>query len=132
MESGIHIVLKAEELWNIWGFPITNSLLMTWLVMAIVLFFSFFFGRSLKLMPGKLQAGVEYVYEAALGYIAETLEDEKLARQDAERRAAESAEAERQARTEKQGTELDLVTNAIATGPIKPSKTEYNGWMSAV
>ncbi len=53
--------------------------------------------------------------EEGLDKLKKQLEDEKLARQDAERRAAESAEAERQARTEKQGTELDLVTNAIAT-----------------
>lgn len=43
------------------------------------------------------------------------LDDEKQARIDAERRASASAESERQARTENQSTQLDLVTNAIAT-----------------
>jgi hypothetical protein len=53
--------------------------------------------------------------EEGLEKLKKQLEDEKTARADAERRAAEAAESERQARTEKQGTELDLVVNAIAT-----------------
>ena len=53
--------------------------------------------------------------DAGLEKLKKQLEDEKSARIAAERQAAESAEAERQARTENQGTQLDLVTNAIAT-----------------
>ena len=79
-ESAIHVVLKAEELWNIAGFPITNSLLMTWITMAILIVFAFFFGRSLKVVPGKLQAGIEWAFQGVLNYMAETLESEKLAR----------------------------------------------------
>jgi F-type H+-transporting ATPase subunit a len=78
--SGIHVVLKAEEVANILGFPITNSLLLTWITMAILIAFAYFFGKSLKTIPGKLQAGVEWAFEGVIGYMTETLESEKLAR----------------------------------------------------
>ncbi len=65
---------------TIFGFPITNSLIMTWGVMVLVIGFAYFFRRSLKLVPGKLQAGIEYAFEFTLDYMAETLESEDLAR----------------------------------------------------
>ena len=80
MESGIHVVLKAEVLGHLFGFPITNSLLMTWLVMALIIGFAFFFGRSLKMIPGKLQAGIEWAFEGAYAYVVETLGSENFAR----------------------------------------------------
>lgn len=78
--SGIHVVLKAEEVFNFFGFPITNSLLMTWITVAILIIFAFLFRNSLKMVPGKLQAAVEWLFEGVLNYMAETLENEKLAR----------------------------------------------------
>lgn len=53
--------------------------------------------------------------EEGLEKLKKQLDDEKIARADAERRAQESAEAEARAKTEVQGGQLDLVTNAIAT-----------------
>lgn len=80
MQSGITVVLKAEQLGSVFGFPITNSLIMAWVVMALLIGFAFFFGKSLKLVPGKLQAGIEWLFEGALDYMAEVLESEELAR----------------------------------------------------
>lgn len=80
MDSGIHVSLKAETLGHILGFPITNSLVMTWLVMALLIGFAYFFGKSLKMIPGKLQAAVEWGFEGAYAYIAETFESEALAK----------------------------------------------------
>jgi len=78
--SGIHVVLKAEEVFRIFDFPITNSLLMTWVTVAILIGFALFFRSKIALIPGKLQAGVEMLFEGVLNYMTETLEDEKLAR----------------------------------------------------
>ncbi|MEK9161118.1 MAG: F0F1 ATP synthase subunit A [Patescibacteria group bacterium] len=78
--SGIHVVLKAEELFSVWSFPVTNSLLMTWIVVGLLLLFAILFRRKIAMIPGKLQAGVEMLFEGVLNYMAETLEDEKLAR----------------------------------------------------
>lgn len=80
MAGGIHVILKAEELGTLWGIPITNSLVMTWLVMLLLFLFVFVVNRSLRLVPGKLQTALEFGVEGALSYMAETLEDMKLAR----------------------------------------------------
>ncbi len=74
------MVLGAEHIGSVFGFPITNALLMTWLMMAIVIGLAFVFGRSLTLVPGRLQAGVEWAFTGALDYIAEVLGSEDLAR----------------------------------------------------
>lgn len=78
--SGVHVVLKGEPVFDIAGFPITNSLLLAGIVTALLVSFAFFFGRSLKKIPGKFQAAVEWVFEGVLNYMAETLESEKMAR----------------------------------------------------
>lgn len=80
MEHGINVVLKAEQLGTLFGLPITNSLLLTWITMAILIVFAFFFGRSLKMVPGRLQAGIEWAFDGVIGYMAETLESDSLAR----------------------------------------------------
>ncbi len=80
MHEGITVVLKAEQLGSVFGFPITNSLLMAWVVMVFLIGGAYFFGRSLKMVPGKLQAGVEWAFEGALAYMTEVLESEVLAR----------------------------------------------------
>ncbi|MFM2330500.1 MAG: hypothetical protein RLZZ26_7 [Candidatus Parcubacteria bacterium] len=80
MHGGIVVVLKAEQLGSFFGFPITNSLIMAWLVMAIVLIASYFFGRRLSLVPGKVQAGIEWAFEGALAYMTEVLGSDTLAR----------------------------------------------------
>jgi F-type H+-transporting ATPase subunit a len=80
MNGGIHVSLKAEVIGHIFGFAVTNSLLMTWIVMALLIGFAFFFGRNLKMIPGKLQSAIEWLFQGAYDYIAETLESDVLAR----------------------------------------------------
>lgn len=53
---------------------------MAWLVMILLITAAYLLGRSLKLVPGKIQAGAEWVVEGALGYMSEVLESEALAR----------------------------------------------------
>ncbi len=80
MNSGIHVILKAEELGSLWGMPITNSLVMNWILMAILITGAYFIGRSFSLRPSKLHAGVEFVFESAYNYVAELFESDVLAR----------------------------------------------------
>jgi F-type H+-transporting ATPase subunit a len=80
MHSGIEVVLKAEHLGSVFGFPITNSLIMAWVVMALLIGGAYLFSRSLSIVPGRLQATVEWAFEGALAYMAEVLGSEKLAR----------------------------------------------------
>ena len=79
MSGHINVELKAAVLGHILGLPITNSLLMTWLVMFILIVFAFFFGRSLKMVPGKFQAAVEWALSGGMDYVSETFENVKLA-----------------------------------------------------
>jgi F-type H+-transporting ATPase subunit a len=55
----LHISIKAEEVFNIYGFSITNSLLMTWLVMAFLFVISLLVTSNLKKKPGRLQMTFE-------------------------------------------------------------------------
>jgi len=79
MEEGLHITLKSERLFDIFGFPIANSTLTMWVVMAVLLVAAYFIGRSLKLVPGKVQAGVEMFVEYLFGMIQQTLGTRQLA-----------------------------------------------------
>jgi F-type H+-transporting ATPase subunit a len=78
--EGIAVVLKAEQIGSVFGFPITNALLTTWLVMLLLIAGAYFFRRSLRLVPGKFQAGVEWALESAFDYATEVLGSEEQAR----------------------------------------------------
>ena len=80
MEEGIHISLKAEHVTELFGFPITNTLLMSWLAMAILITIAFFAGRTLSKLPGRFQIFFEWLIGALLTYLEETLENKRLAR----------------------------------------------------
>ena len=80
MQTGLHITLAAERLFTLWGIPVTNTVLMTWLVVLGLLIAAFFIGRSLTLVPGRVQSAVEMAYEFVYGYIRDALQSEKLAR----------------------------------------------------
>jgi len=79
-EGGIHIALKAEEVTRFLGVPITNTLLMTWLVMLVLVVVAYFVGNNLKKIPGKTQAFFETLFGFLLDYFEEVLESRELAR----------------------------------------------------
>lgn len=63
----IHIALAPETIAHIGGVPITNSILTTWLLMAVVLILGLILRSNLKLVPGKVQSIfeslTEYLYD---------------------------------------------------------------------
>lgn len=79
-EQGIHISLSAEQIGTLWGIPITNTLLMSFVVFALLATLAFFVRKNLTLIPGRLQTLVETLFVGILNYITETLEDKVLAR----------------------------------------------------
>lgn len=79
MNSGLTITLSAERLFSVFGVPITNSLIAYWLVILGLLVGAFFIGRSLKMSPGKVQAGIEMFFEYVLKMIEDTLGSRALA-----------------------------------------------------
>jgi F-type H+-transporting ATPase subunit a len=56
-----HISLAAEKIGSVFGFPITNSLLATWVVMAILLVFSLLATHNMTLVPRGLQSIAEMI-----------------------------------------------------------------------
>lgn len=79
-ETGIHISLAAEKVGTLFGIPITNTMLMSFVVFLLLALLTFRVRKNLKLVPGRLQTLVETLFVGLLDYMAETLEDEKLAR----------------------------------------------------
>lgn len=75
----IHISLAAEKIGEFAGIPITNTLLMAWVVMGFLLITGFFIGRNVPLTPGKVQLAFEALFDYVLTYMAETFGDRRLA-----------------------------------------------------
>lgn len=57
----LNISLVAEKLVAPWGFPITNSLLATWLTMLVLTIFSLVATRKMSLIPSNVQSTAELV-----------------------------------------------------------------------
>src|SRR5581483_5775257 len=67
MQSGLHISLAAERLGTFWGLPITNSLVMSWAVMGLLMLGAWLVGRSLRITPGPVQNFFEMLMEYMTG-----------------------------------------------------------------
>lgn len=78
--EGIHISLAADRLGEFFGVPLTNSLLLTWVVLGILSIVAIAVGRNIRLIPNRLQSFFETLFETIFGYMAETLESRELAR----------------------------------------------------
>jgi len=57
----LNISLAAEKIGSIFGFPITNSLLATWFVMAVLIVFSLAATRKISLVPSGIQSFAELI-----------------------------------------------------------------------
>lgn len=58
-----HIEVAAETIGHIGPLPVTNSLLMTWIVMAVLILFAYFSSRNLRKAPQGLQNFAEMIVE---------------------------------------------------------------------
>lgn len=67
------ISLKAQELFNISGFPLTNGLFLTLVVSLLLIVFSVVLNKKIKIVPGKFQSAVEMGVESLLGLMESTL-----------------------------------------------------------
>ena len=77
----IHISLQPEIIGHIAGFPISNSLLLTFIVSLLLLGGVFFATRSMSLVPSKLQNAIESIIETMLDFMATVLGNKKEAKQ---------------------------------------------------
>lgn len=76
----MNISLTAEHLFSLFGLPVTNSLLVAWCVMIVVVIFSMCITRNLKQIPNKIQNACEAALEALLDLIQGVFGDMKQTR----------------------------------------------------
>ncbi len=77
MESGIHISLTAEKIFNIGGsFWVTNSLLTSWIAMFLLLIFSFLGTRKVLLIPSNIQQVAEIIVEGIYNLFSSILHNQ--------------------------------------------------------
>jgi len=79
-EEGIAIHLAPEVLGEVFGVPITSTLLTVWLTMLVLGVLGFFVRRNLSLMPGRFQNLIEILINTVYEYMSEVLESKNLAR----------------------------------------------------
>ena len=75
----MHISLSADTLFTAWGFPVTNSLLTTWVVMAMLIIAALIIRWRVTLVPGKVQNAIEMVFEYLLALIEQMLGSRSVA-----------------------------------------------------
>lgn len=80
MSEGIHVALAAEKLGEVGGIPITNTLIMSWVVVVLLITIAFFVGRKPKLIPGRVQVLFEEMVIYIHTFMRETLENDTVAR----------------------------------------------------
>jgi F-type H+-transporting ATPase subunit a len=73
MEHGIHISLRAEEMFHIGGLPVTNGLFLAVMVVGFLSVAAIIFRRRLALVPNAAQNAVEFVFEQILGIMDNAL-----------------------------------------------------------
>jgi F-type H+-transporting ATPase subunit a len=60
--------LPAEEVFHLFGFPITNSIIAAWLTIIVLVGFSYAVSRRLRLIPARLQSTLEFILESLLKF----------------------------------------------------------------
>ncbi len=73
------ISLKAQELFSIGNFGVTNGLFLTLIVSLLLITFSLIFKSKIRLVPGKVQGVVEMGVEGLLGLMESTLGNKEKA-----------------------------------------------------
>ena len=78
--GGVHVALSAERLGEVYGVPITNTLITSWIVIGLLLTIGILVGRRVRLMPGRFQTAIETAFGFFYDYVADTLESREQAR----------------------------------------------------
>ncbi|MBI2463116.1 MAG: F0F1 ATP synthase subunit A [Candidatus Spechtbacteria bacterium] len=75
----VEISFAAETIGHLGGLPITNSLLMSWITMAILFVVGLMVGYRPTLIPGRLQNAFEMIIDTMLNFFAEIMGSRKEA-----------------------------------------------------
>ena len=81
-EPTVNISLASEVIGHIGTMPLRNTMLMSWLVVGVLCLISFaVWSTRYRLIPGRLQAGVELIVEGLYELFASVFHDHRLSRQ---------------------------------------------------
>ena len=80
MNEGIKVILAPEQLGVLWGIPLTNTLLMSWVSLGVLVLIALIVGGRIKLVPSRFQTILEELFGYVYDYITETLESRDMAR----------------------------------------------------
>jgi len=64
-----HVALPSEPVLHVGHFSITNTLIASWLTILVLVGFSIFLTRKMKLIPGRRQGLVEVLVEGLLNFV---------------------------------------------------------------
>ena len=74
------ISLAAEPIFHIGSFPITNTLITSWIATAVLIIISLFLRKRIKEVPRGLQNVVEAIFEALLGLMDSVTQDRAMSK----------------------------------------------------
>ena len=71
------ISLRAEDVFHIGSLPVTNALLLSFIVLVLLVVLGIVLNRKLKMIPGMMQNIAEYMIEGGLGIMDSIVGDRK-------------------------------------------------------
>lgn len=69
----MNISLSAETIFHIGSFPVTNTILMSWIASLLILIVLLLVSKKLKNVPSKFQGLVEVIFEVAISMISQII-----------------------------------------------------------
>jgi F-type H+-transporting ATPase subunit a len=78
-EEGIHVALKPYIVGEVFGVPITATLITTWLTMFVLIAAAIAISRRPSLVPKRVQSIAELMVGGVYDYMSDVLESRKLA-----------------------------------------------------
>ncbi|RBP37804.1 F0F1 ATP synthase subunit A [Garciella nitratireducens] len=67
-----------KVMFHVFGFPITETVTTTWIIMAVIIFIAWLGGRKLEKVPGKFQNIMELVVDGVNSLTKSTMGEDKL------------------------------------------------------
>ncbi|HEY4479084.1 MAG TPA: F0F1 ATP synthase subunit A [Candidatus Paceibacterota bacterium] len=66
----VHVSIQSEHLFEIFGFPVTNTLLTGWIVIILLCIFAWVISKRIKEVPDRFQNAVEAFFEGIFNFMA--------------------------------------------------------------
>lgn len=68
----------GPKIYDVWGIPISETVIVTWIIIAALALFAFFATRNLKQVPSKFQLFIESLVSAINNLVRQTMGEDKM------------------------------------------------------